>query len=199
MNQTGFCYNTTIEWHMKKTLLTGIAALFLATGTAQADDPETERGFRLWCRDHPDTFVCKDVSLGYRPNYDTRPWEPAEPPESEKSKELAEAQRLRARAIARNPKRARFCAEQFAQDGEALETPEQEADFDYCMKSVSPKEICSVFGKGYEFEDKAQYKRCLARLIRGDEAYRSFLICVGRVGHKATEQGECGPAPKPRR
>jgi hypothetical protein len=62
------------------------------------------------------------------------------------------------------------------------------------MKSVSPKEICSVFKVG-EFENKAEHKRCLARLANGDEAYRSFLICVGRVGHKATEQGGCGLPP----
>ena len=42
---------------MKKLLLTGIAALFLATGTAHAYD------------------AAKD----YRPQYDTRPWEAAEP------------------------------------------------------------------------------------------------------------------------
>src|SRR5215472_8360333 len=40
---------------MKKALLTGVAALFLATGTAYAGE------------------------LNYRPQYDTRPWE-AEPP-----------------------------------------------------------------------------------------------------------------------
>jgi hypothetical protein len=114
-------------------------------------------------------------ALDYRPQYDTRPWEAAESPGSEKDKELAEAQRLRDRAIARNPKRARFCVEQFGQDGEALETSEQQADFDYCMKSVSPKEICSVFGEDSEFESKAEYKRCLTRLTNGDEAYRAFF------------------------
>jgi hypothetical protein len=94
---------------MKKLLLARVAALFLATGAAHA----------------------YDATKDYRPQYDTRPWEAAEPPESEKNKELAEAQRLRDRAIARNPKRARFCIKQFGQDGEALESPEQEADFDY--------------------------------------------------------------------
>jgi hypothetical protein len=182
---------------MKKALLTGVAVLFLATGTAHSDDPETERDFRIWCRDHPDTRACSNIDSS-RPNYG-QPWKPAEPPGSEKDKELAEAQRLRDRAIVRNPKRARFCIKQFGQDGEALESIEEEAGFDHCMKSVSPKEICSVFGKGSEFESKAEYKRCLARLARGDEAYRSFLICVGRVGHKETEQGACGPAPPPKR
>jgi hypothetical protein len=129
----------------KKLFLSGVAALFLATGTAHAYD------------------AAKD----YRPNYDMRAWEPAEPPGSEKDKELAEAQRLRAKVIARNPKRAGFCVEQFGQDGEALESPEEEANFDYCMKSLRFKEICSVYGKDTEFESKAEYKRCLARLARG--------------------------------
>jgi hypothetical protein len=62
------------------------------------------------------------------------------------------------------------------------------------LAAETDEQTCSVFKEG-ELENKAEYKRCLARLASGDEAYRDFLICVGREGHKATEQGECGPAP----
>jgi hypothetical protein len=45
---------------MKKLLVTSIAVLLLATGTAHAYDPETEKGIRFWCYLHPDTAFCAE-------------------------------------------------------------------------------------------------------------------------------------------
>ena len=47
----------------RRKLVSGVfslAVLFLATGTARSDDPETEKGVRLWCHEHPDTAFCDE-------------------------------------------------------------------------------------------------------------------------------------------
>jgi len=63
---------------MKKLLLTSIAALFLATGTAHAAMyVETIEGPKDFCSAFPNHSICAGYT--YRPEYDTQPWEAADP------------------------------------------------------------------------------------------------------------------------
>jgi hypothetical protein len=62
---------------MTRALITGVAALFLATGAAHA---QTYRG-PTTANDPMYKVDSPRSKLDYRPQYDTRPWEAAEPPE----------------------------------------------------------------------------------------------------------------------
>jgi hypothetical protein len=124
-----------------------LATLFLATGTAHA---QTQHYRGPTTADDPiyQTNIGRS-KLDYRPQYDTRPWEAAEPP-----------------------------------------PPESPPPH----KPLTNKQACGLYVGG-EFDNKTEFKKCVARLARGDEAYRDWLACAGEAGHKGLEQGECGPIP----
>jgi len=115
---------------MKKLLLTGIAALFLATGTAHA---QTYRGPTT--ADDPMYKVDPPRSkLDYRPQYDTRSWEAAERSKSRK-----------------------LCSELSADEDYAGCIPysdhekcKDQADYDQCLKKIRER-------RSYHFKVLSQF------------------------------------------
>jgi hypothetical protein len=92
------------------------------------------------------------------------------------------------------------CFAWYGQDGESLETTEQQAGYDRCMQRMKarmkakPEQACGMFAGG-ELENKTEFKRCVTRLRSGDKPLRAWLACAGEAGHKGLEQGECEPMP----
>jgi hypothetical protein len=67
---------------------------------------------------------------------------------------------------------------------------------------TADEQTCGIFYMKDRPEDKADYKRCVARLAGGDEDYRNYLACAREDGGKLDDDGkpQCGfePPVKPK-
>jgi hypothetical protein len=109
---------------VKKLLLASVFAIASIPGHALADTPD-----EAYCKKEigTDGDYHGGMSDAYQAN------------------KLADWKRcLRKRAADRNPKLAQFCVEQHGQDGEVLESLEEQAEFDRCMKEQASKPRAQV-------------------------------------------------------
>jgi hypothetical protein len=128
---------------MKKLLLTGIAALFLATGAAHSDDPETEKGVRLWCHEHPDTAFCAEQQATKRVMpFKILPW----------------FAKIEATAKAAGYSRFCICVGE-EKDGSLFQYPT------YCVRDISKIPSFCIFALEREKEFEAAFKK----LLRGSQ------------------------------